>query len=1066
MARFIWIDIIDKELIEQTGKLDLGQCGLKEIPEQVKSMSWLKILILGNNEYAEVKTENQYSENFIDTNNISSVVNNLRQLKQLSLSKLNLISIPIIAECKELEYLDLSSNQIKEIKGLEKLTALRILDLSHNQIQKINGLENLSVLNSLQLSYNKISEITGLENLKNLNKLFLNNNTIGSIEGLDELKELNRIDLFSNQITLLTGFGKQEKLNALYLYSNRITEINGLENLKMLNTLDLYDNEITKIENLENLTQLSELSLSYNTIKKIEGLEHQKSLTKLNLSRNEISNIESLQSLTKLYDLNLSSNKILKIESFELFPLSLTTLFLYDNPIENINKTVFGSINDYNCLNDLKNFFAEDVEVNVPEVKLILTGNSDVGKTKFCTYLIKGEYNTQRSSTHGLKVHSLKLSKSIKRQYDFTDDTKIYIWDFGGQEYFHNTHQLFFNQSAVYIFLWEKDTNKNQPVLTEISKDINGGNVINRVLEHFDASYWLSNIRHFAEDATIIVVQNKVDNYQQNKEPFEWLPYETVKQYKCGNQYHISISKSAAKNLNYWYDFEKLKYVIFSELKNFVSKNKEGNIYNQVRKEIEKRKKENYWKAEDFEIFIDDLKKKSLSLKAKDIDNKLVIEHFCRQGKVLFPLTHNLDPGKVIFTDPQWLSEKIYKILNDAVLQRNGFFDEQNLQTLVANKTIENNQILRQIIDLMIQYNIVFYNAIKSQYVAPQYLPEVPTIHFSEVKKLLFLPQLVIKIDGFLPKSVINNIIAKYAVNDDTADFYKYGVKTQANKNILLIDADYGNKKIYVYTDAKHAIFIRDVFANIIKVLGITQNISEPITITDSKIVPDNVIESDNEITNAASNNILVSIDDKIFVNWVELWNSYRNNPDNDYCTAEDGNMVLRKMFAPYFLPYNEVKSFKTSEQKKPNKLFISYSSKNTEFMRRFETHLEPLKRNGMIELWHDRMIEPGTKWDDSIKQEMGTADIIVFLLSPDFIATSYIFEFEIPQAIKQMESDNSKLFFVELQSCSWNRTVLSRFQQTTGPLSDNKGVITIGEPLKDTQWKLVIDELEKKIKK
>ncbi len=64
------------------------------------------------------------------------------------------------------------------------------------------------------------------------------------------------------------------------------------------------------------------------------------------------------------------------------------------------------------------------------------------------------------------------------------------------------------------------------------------------------------------------------------------------------------------------------------------------------------------------------------------------------------------------------------------------------------------------------------------------------------------------------------------------------------------------------------------------------------------------------------------------------------------------------------------------------------------------------------------------------------------------------------------MESKNSKLFFVELQSCSWNRTVLSRFQQTTDPTADNKGVIVIGDALNDAQWKRVIDELEKKISK
>ncbi len=134
--------------------------------------------------------------------------------------------------------------------------------------------------------------------------------------------------------------------------------------------------------------------------------------------------------------------------------------------------------------------------------------------------------------------------------------------------------------------------------------------------------------------------------------------------------------------------------------------------------------------------------------------------------------------------------------------------------------------------------------------------------------------------------------------------------------------------------------------------------------------------------------------------------------------------------------------------------------------MRRFVTHLEPLKRNGTIELWYDRMIEPGTKWDDTIKQEMRTSDLIIFLLSPDFIATNYIFAFEIPQAINQMESNNSKLFFIELQSCSWHRTVLSRFQQSTDPALGNKGVIVIEDAMNDLQWRKVVDELENKIKR
>lgn len=1000
-----WLRLIDEETKKLTGKLDLRECELESIPEEIQKMEWL--------------TE-----------------------------------------------LNLFHNQITTIQGLDKLTALSSLDLSYNQITIIQGLDKLTGLNRLYLQCNQIAIIQGMDKLAALNVLYLHVNQITTIQGLNKLTALNTLFLSSNQITTIKGLEDLTALTTLELSSNQITTIQGLDNFTKLKMLALSSNRITTIQGLDKLTALNGLFLHSNQIIIIQGLDNLTLLDTLFLSSNQITTIQGLDKLTALDRLDLSSNQITIIQGLKAFPVSIGNLCLFDNPIENISKTVFGTLAGYNCINDLKNFFAENIEINVPEVKLILTGNSDVGKTKFRTYLTTGVYDTTRNSTHGLEVYQYELEDSIKEQYHFDKDTKIYIWDFGGQEYFHNTHQLFFNQHAVYIFLWERETNKNKPIQTEVKRD-EKGNSIFRVLEHFDVDYWLSNIRHFAQDAAIILVQNKVDDYEKSNKPLEWLSHNIITKYTCNNQYHISIIKTASKDLAYWYDFEKLKFVIFRELQTFISKNKEGKIYNQVRKEIERLQSANYWKVEDFILFIESWKSNSASVNAASIDNRLVIEHFSRQGKVLYPINQALENGKVIFTNPQWLSQKIYEILNDEVLQRNGFFDEKDLAKLVTDKKFETEAILSQIIELMKQYNIVFYNPSRKQYIAPQYLPEVPTVHYSQVKKLLATPKLIIKIEGFLPKSVINNIIAKYAIKDDAANYYKYGVKTEESNNILLIEVKYPQKKIYVYTDAIDAIYLRDIFTDIVLEFGIVLNRDSNLSQTkiEDKIDPTIIYET--QIISQTKDKLYISIDDKIFVDWVELWNTNRSpdkNKDNDYCIAEDGNMVLRRMFAPFYLTYNEVKNIRTSEQLKPSKLFISYSSKNTDFMRRFVTHLEPLKRNGTIELWYDRMIEPGTKWDDSIKEEMRKADMIVFLLSPDFIATNYIFEFEIPQAIKQMEIDNSRLFFIELQPCSWDKTVLARFQQTTDPIADNKGIIMIEQAMNDAKWKEVIKELEKKI--
>lgn len=967
-----------------------------------------------------------------------------RHTGHLILYDCQLSSIPKeVAEMTWLDTLALSYNQIETIENLSSLSSLRQLQLEHNAITKIEGLQGLSSLQILQLSSNQIKKIEGLQGLSSLQVIYLSSNQIATIEGLQGLSSLE----------------------TLVLNLNQIIKLEGLEGLSSLQTLDLEANQITKIEGLQGHSSLTNLNLGSNRITKIEGLEDLSSLESFSLNGNKLVTIEGMEKLSSLRWLGLSNNLITKLDGLQSFPTSLTELYLFNNPIENIPQTILGKDANQNCLDDLKSFFAEEPEINVPEVNLILTGNSDVGKTKFATYLTNGKYTTTRNSTHGVIVHPLRLNAATKKEYGFPAHTKITIWDFGGQEYFHNTHQLFFNQNAVYIFLWEKKTNHNAPVQTAIRRDADG-KTVSRVLEHFDADYWLSNIQHFAPNqgtTAILVVQNKMDLYDLKKEAPETLPFAQLSRYGCYSQHYISLEKTAQGDKGHSFDFAKLKHEILKALSAVVSQNKEPRTYNEVRKKIDTLSNP-YWKVSDYISFIEATKKASPNQGAQSIDNRLVVKHFNEQGKLLYPSDLALETGKVLFTDPQWLSEKMYQILNDAVLERSGFFDEAELEALAHKKKSMSRAMLNQILALMKQYNIIFFNPGKNQYVAPQYLPEVPNSDFSQFKNLLGSPKLVLKVGGFLPKSVVNNIIADYALKDPASGFYKYGVKAIVNGSLVLIEVDYSKRKIYVYTKAPEPYFIRGLFADILKQFKIRIDIAATVGNTTSTPPPSTV---DGPVTPPPNTSIFISVDDKVFVDWVALWNGHRSpDGDKEYAVAEDGNRVLRKLYEPFYLPYEQVQSLTVAGQAKPFRLFISYSSKNTDFMQRFVTHLEPLKRNGTISFWYDRMIEPGTKWDDNIKQEMQQANVIVFLLSPDFLATTYIFEHEIPQAIRQQESQQSDLFFVELQACSWKKTGLGRFQQILHPEGTNKAVVTIGEPAADKQWITAVNALEDKIAK
>lgn len=82
-------------------------------------------------------------------------------------------------------------------------------------------------------------------------------------------------------------------------------------------------------------------------------------------------------------------------------------------------------------------------------------------------------------------------------------------------------------------------------------------------------------------------------------------------------------------------------------------------------------------------------------------------------------------------------------------------------------------------------------------------------------------------------------------------------------------------------------------------------------------------------------------------------------------------------------------------------RLFCSYSRKDEFLRQELETHLSTLKRGNLV-TWYDRLLEPGSNWDDRIKQELETAEIILLLVSPDFLASNYCYETEVARAIER----------------------------------------------------------------
>jgi hypothetical protein len=108
--------------------------------------------------------------------------------------------------------------------------------------------------------------------------------------------------------------------------------------------------------------------------------------------------------------------------------------------------------------------------------------------------------------------------------------------------------------------------------------------------------------------------------------------------------------------------------------------------------------------------------------------------------------------------------------------------------------------------------------------------------------------------------------------------------------------------------------------------------------------------------------------------------------------------------------------------------VFISYSKQDKELRDGLLSHLRPLEGAGII-TWHDRQILPGTRWDEQIKARLNAANIILLLISSDFLATDYCTQVEIPEALRRHKAGEATVMPVILRACAWKFTPLEAIQ-------------------------------------
>ncbi len=738
--------------------LHLWENQIKEIPESLSKLTNLTVLHLWGNQIKEIPESlsklTNLTELYLGGNQIKEIpefLGNLTNLTGLYLSGKQIKEIPeFLGNLTNLTGLHLSGNQIKEIpEFLGNLTNLTGLYLIGNQIKEIpEFLKNLTNLKELYLSENQIKEIPEfLGNLTNLTELYLSKNQIKEIpEFLGNLTNLTKLSLGENQIKEIPEFlSNLTNLTGIHLHENQIKKIpEFLSNLTNLTWLFLGVNQIKEIpEFLGNLTNLTVLHLDRNQIKEIpESLGKLEKLERLELSHNQITDIpQTLQQLKVLKDLDLQAN-----------PISIPPEILsYKSPEkESWQSPDAQPILDY--------YFTQrdpNETQTIYEAKLLLVGEGGSGKTSLANKILNPDYQlkpeTEDTSTEGIDILKWEFTTANKKQY------RINIWDFGGQEIYHQTHQFFLTQRSLYLLV--ADSRK----------------------EDTDHYFWLEIIRLLSNNSPVLLIQNEKQDRTCNL--------------------NLNQLRGEFANLRDTFTLNLANNRGLTELQNELQHQLEKLIPNGI-------PFPNKWFAVRYTLENDgrnyiEYSEYQNTCRRHGITNR---DEMCLLSQFLHDLGICLhfqnDPilSHRLILKPNWGTTAVYKILdNDKVKQNLGQFNDQDLAEIWSAD--EYADMRYQLLQLMKEFKVCYeIPRRKGEYIAPHLLsPESPSYQWHSENNLLLRYNY-----NFMPKGILTRFIVEMHqdienVSDpENALVWKNGVILKDNSTRAEIVEYYHSRKITI----------------------------------------------------------------------------------------------------------------------------------------------------------------------------------------------------------------------------------------------------------------------------
>ncbi len=462
-------------------------------------------------------------------------------------------------------------------------------------------------------------------------------------------------------------------------------------------------------------------------------------------------------------------------------------LYLYDNPFSSTDILSIVGESEYstfNCFSQMKERKEKEKIEGVDadnEIKVLLIGEGNVGKSCFVQRLVFNRFEREWKSTQSISLEQFDIKKN--KHCPELDSRLSYIlnlWDFGGQDIYHATHRLFMQSQAIYLLFWDAETEKS--LYTPTPEGESRKYPVHRL------PYWLSYATSQGEGSPILVIHTKTGKYGKEIAPNQ---NSLEEEYKNVQGFLHVESKENDWDKN---GYEDILFQIQKQAKRIKQKSKILTSFIEIREHIRSLQSEKQ-KTLDLETFLSYVEKKGY-LPTNAITPTHVLNWLVQTGVVFY--RKGLFENKIILNQ-EWIISAIYTLFDRTnpysyyfIKEKNGRFSGKELSQ-IWNENSESEKEL--FVSFMKSCELCFETTPKSTeeeryktvnfeertFVAPQMLPDKEEDYFWSGRECLYVRYR----QGFMHKGTVESFIfrSQEKYSTQTIKLWNSSIRLKTDKN-------------------------------------------------------------------------------------------------------------------------------------------------------------------------------------------------------------------------------------------------------------------------------------------